>query len=128
MAPRSAGSSTADGDSPLIDAAAEVDALYLDDPDGFTAAREALAKRLRAAGRKDEAAAVNGGRGPTGARRRRVRGRAAAARRRPSPRAGRPPSQRCAAPRSPPGLSPGSPATAPTTSAVCATSAPTCVA
>jgi hypothetical protein len=65
MAPRSSGSSTVDGDSPAIDVDVEVDALYLDDPDGFTAARDALAKRLRAAGRKDEAAAVKGLRRPT---------------------------------------------------------------
>lgn len=63
MAPRSPGPTTADDDA--IDVDAEVEALYVDELDGFTAARDTLAKRLRAAGRKDEAAAVKSLRRPT---------------------------------------------------------------
>lgn len=48
-----------------IDVEAAVDALYADDPDGFTAARDDLARRLRVAGRRQDAATVKGLRRPT---------------------------------------------------------------
>ena len=48
-----------------IDVDAAVDALYVDEPDLFTAARDDLARRLRAAGRRDDAATVKGLRRPT---------------------------------------------------------------
>src|SRR5688500_10764272 len=41
------------------------DELFGLDPEAFVAARDALARRLRGAGRKDEAAAVKGLRRPT---------------------------------------------------------------
>ena len=48
-----------------IDVDAAVGALYIDDPDVFTAARDDLARRLRAAGRREDAATVKGLRRPT---------------------------------------------------------------
>lgn len=48
-----------------VDVDAAVDALYIDDPDQFTAARDDLARRLRAAGRRDDAVAVKALRRPT---------------------------------------------------------------
>lgn len=48
-----------------IDVDAAVDALYADDPDQFTAARDDLVRRLRAAGRRDDAATVKKLRRPT---------------------------------------------------------------
>ncbi|MBW3669521.1 MAG: hypothetical protein KY443_09960 [Actinobacteria bacterium] len=48
-----------------IDVDAAVDALYVDDPDRFTAARDELARRLRAAGRRQDAVAVRKLRRPT---------------------------------------------------------------
>ncbi|HEX9969554.1 MAG TPA: hypothetical protein VGB03_05390, partial [Acidimicrobiales bacterium] len=65
MATRSPRSPSADGDAPPIDVDTEVDALYAADPEGFTVARDSLAKRLRAAGRNGEAAEVKALRRPT---------------------------------------------------------------
>ncbi len=45
--------------------AAEIDALYAGDPAAFVAGRDALAKRVKAAGEKDAAAAIKGLRRPS---------------------------------------------------------------
>ena len=45
--------------------AAEIDALYAGDPSAFVAGRDALAKRVKAAGEKDAAAAIKGLRRPS---------------------------------------------------------------
>ena len=63
--PRRRASDTPGADEIDIDIDAAVDALYADEPDGFIAARDDLARRLRAAGRREDAATVKALRRPT---------------------------------------------------------------